>query len=52
MSLIYIFLIGQDYLLIIALVHIFHMQNTLLIIEIKKTNKKTKKITIIPIVDV
>lgn len=43
MSLIYTFLTGQDYLLIIAWVHGFYMQNTLFMIEIKNTNKKTKK---------
>lgn len=43
-SFIYIFLTGQNYLFIIALVHKFYMQNTLLIAEkLKNTNKKEKE---------
>lgn len=45
MSLIYTFLIGQDYLFVIALVHIIYMQNTLLITENEeyKWEKKEKE---------
>ena len=43
-SFIYIFLTGQNYLFIIALVHKLYMQNTLLIAEkLKNTNKQKRE---------